>query len=380
MGVKVESPTKLRNIAIWDYWQNAEWADKIGVGGTMVKVLSFSWGWLWFIPLSPTRTSIGLITSADYYKDSGKSVEQIYMDGLAEMPLVMDLIKNAQRENILQATKDWSFVSKRMYGENWFLAGDVCGFADPILAAGLSLAHMGARRVAFSILELMRGETDSAWIKAEFERIHSNHIRNHIRFADYWYTANAKFSDLKEYCATIAKDSGLTLEPDEAFQWLGTGGFSEEISGLPLAGTYRVGSIKAMTEKFGGKAATWAFQRNNVFDLDLDGAKEDVVGIYENGRVFQIPCFVRDHKTFPIHLYFGLVYEALKKERELQLISERLGFLAQLQRIPLGAPLAQVTMETLEVLVHEGWVKASYDPTLPLLDPGSGWRVGYVGK
>ncbi len=26
MGVEVESPTSLRNIAVWDYWQNAEWA------------------------------------------------------------------------------------------------------------------------------------------------------------------------------------------------------------------------------------------------------------------------------------------------------------------------------------------------------------------
>jgi hypothetical protein len=43
----------LQNIAIWDYWTNAEWADEIGVGGTRVQVMSLSHGWIWFIPLGP---------------------------------------------------------------------------------------------------------------------------------------------------------------------------------------------------------------------------------------------------------------------------------------------------------------------------------------
>src|SRR5262245_47587598 len=32
MGVPVDCPTHLKNIAIWDYWENAEWAVEIGVG------------------------------------------------------------------------------------------------------------------------------------------------------------------------------------------------------------------------------------------------------------------------------------------------------------------------------------------------------------
>jgi flavin-dependent dehydrogenase len=366
MDVEAHTPTALRNIAIWDYWQNAEWAEKIGVGGTLVQVMSFGWGWLWFIPLSPTRTSIGLVTSADYYKKSGLTREEIYRKAIEGERRISELVRNAEPENIMQATKDWSFVADRMYGENWFLAGDSCGFADPILAAGMSLAHMGARRVAFSILELLRGEVDGAWIKSEFQRVHSKHIGNHIRFADYWYVANSKFTDLKEYCSQIARDSGLTLDPDEAFQWLGNGGFSEEISGLPFAGTYRVGSIKAFTEKFAGKPASWAFQRCNIFELDLDGASEDVVGIYEAGRVVQVPCYVRDGKTLPNYLFYGIVLQALRKEKEICLLSEHVGFQCRLANIPLSAEVAQITMECLEVMVTEGWVKASYDPSAPM--------------
>ena len=52
LDISVTSPTNLRNIAIWDYWQNAEWAESIGTGGTRIQVLSLSWGWIWFIPIS----------------------------------------------------------------------------------------------------------------------------------------------------------------------------------------------------------------------------------------------------------------------------------------------------------------------------------------
>jgi hypothetical protein len=35
-----------------------------------------------------------------------------------------------------ESTTDWSFLSSRAAGENWFLCGESLGFADPILAAG----------------------------------------------------------------------------------------------------------------------------------------------------------------------------------------------------------------------------------------------------
>lgn len=370
MGVDVESPTLLRNIAIWDYWQNAEWAESIGTGGTWIQIMSFGWGWLWFIPISTTRTSLGLITSAEYFKKSGKSTDEIYLEAISIEPRIRELVKNATRENVLQATKDWSYIADRIYGDNWFLTGDACGFADPILSAGMSLAHMSGRRVAYSILEMESGESDPAWVKEEYQRVQRKNISNHIRFADYWYSVNAKFTDLTEYCSEIAKGAGLTLDADAAFRWLGTGGFADEISGLPFAGTYRLSAIKQFTGRFGGKEGTWSFAKNNVFELDTEGASEETVGIYEKGRVLQVPCLVRDGKTLPIHLLYGLVYKALKKEKEIQFLCERFIYEAERAKVEFNETMAHFCLETLEALVIEGWVKASFDPKVAMLDFG----------
>ncbi len=71
LDVGCDYPSTLRNIAIYDYWQNAEWAVNIGVGGTRIQIYSLGYGWMWFIPLGATRTSIGLVVPAEYYKQSG---------------------------------------------------------------------------------------------------------------------------------------------------------------------------------------------------------------------------------------------------------------------------------------------------------------------
>jgi len=144
MGIEVEIPTSLQNVAVWDYWRNAEWAVSIGIGGTRVQVLSLSYGWIWFIPLGPDRTSIGLIVPASYLKTSGRRLEDLYLEAIHSDPIVSRLIERAERENNLSTTKDWSFISNRLAGQNWFLAGESAGFADPILAAGMALTHAGA--------------------------------------------------------------------------------------------------------------------------------------------------------------------------------------------------------------------------------------------
>lgn len=82
MDVKCDYPSTLQNIAIWDYWQNAEWAVHIGVGATRIQVRSIGYGWLWFIPLGPTRTSVGLVIPAEHFKKLGKRPEEVYRQAL----------------------------------------------------------------------------------------------------------------------------------------------------------------------------------------------------------------------------------------------------------------------------------------------------------
>ena len=97
MGVGTTTPSSLRNIAVWQYWENPEWADGIGIDGTRVFVMSLGYGWIWFIPIGPTRTSVGLIVPADYYKASGERPEALYQRAISEEPKVRGHLERARR-------------------------------------------------------------------------------------------------------------------------------------------------------------------------------------------------------------------------------------------------------------------------------------------
>jgi flavin-dependent dehydrogenase len=140
MGIQTKSPEMLRNVAIWGYWTNAEWALKIGTGGTRVQVRSLPYGWIWFIPMGPERTSVGLIVHADYYKEYGLSKEDLYHKALKDQTMVGELLKNATFEGEVSAIKDWSFAAERLVGENWFLIGESAG------STGTALGRTAPRR------------------------------------------------------------------------------------------------------------------------------------------------------------------------------------------------------------------------------------------
>jgi flavin-dependent dehydrogenase len=369
MGIGIQAPTSLRNIAIWDYWQNADWAEKHG-NGTFIYVLSIGDGWLWFIPISATRTSIGFVTSADYFKRRGLSTEALYLEAVSREPLIREMTEKAAREGKLQATKDWSFISDRLYGNNWYLVGDAAGFADPILSAGLTLAQSSARRVAFTILEEQRGEVDGGWLKEQYQRVQKRNTLNHIRFADYWYSANEQFTELQEYCSQIAANAGVTLDPQAAFQWLSTGGFTDELAGVPLLGTYSLSDIKSFTGRFSGASTAWKVLENNIFRLNVADADHDSLAHYVRGRVEKLECLKRGEKVWPLTLIYKAVYNSLKRECEIQPLAEMFMFELQKEKIEASRKTALLCLETLESLVAEGWVAAHFDPSLPLLDVG----------
>lgn len=283
---------------------------------------------------------------------------------------------------MLQTTRDWSFVADRLCGDNWFLAGDSAGFADPILSAGLTLAQSGGRRVAYSILEVGRTPEQAGWIKREYDRAQRAQIRNHINFADYWYSANGHFTDLKAYCAEIAKSAGIELEPEEAFRWMGTGGFSSDKLGEALSGTFSITAIKKNIGRMSGRHPTWEVERLNSFKLNIGGATVGTVAIYDQGRIIGVPCYMREGHILPNANALGAMVAALMRDSDLEALLERFAFLARSQGAKLTYGSYQwVALETLEALLAEGWVTGSVEPNnrrVGIVPSGNGFIFGWL--
>ncbi len=367
LGVQSEAPHELRNIAIYDYWQNAEWAVRIGVGGTRIQVRSLPWGWIWFIPLSPTRTSIGLVCPAEHYKASGKSPEELYHEALRAQPEIAELISSAKDEGALRTTKDWSHLADRISGENWFLVGESAGFADPILSAGMSLAHWTAREAAYTILELDRAELDASWLRRMYNDRNRASILQHIRFALYWYSANSCFTDLKEHCQRIAKDAGLKLTPAQAWRWLAQGGFVNHDPNSAAFGSFDLAAAKGVVEHFAGSESDYSYHKHNVFRLNLHGAEKGLLPKFKDGRIQPVEAYFKGGKTLPNTGYFGSVINALRKTPHIaEIFTAWKTQVEQTHQDPATREkVLSSLLQALEAMVLDGWVLPSRDRKRP---------------
>lgn len=365
MGVEVHQKTTLQNVAFWDYWQNAEWAVRIGVGGTRIQIMSVGYGWMWFIPLGPTRTSLGLVMPADYYKKTGRRPEDLYMEAVTNDSRIGPLIANAEREHKFTTTKDWSFLSSRLYGENWYLCGECAGFADPILSAGLTLTHTGARQLAYVLMAVDKNPEDKAWLDEYYDETQKKRISQHIQFADFWYSANAHFTELVDFTAKIASDAGFELDANKAWQRLGTGGFSNDTLEAPSFVDSSIGSLKQIAQRFTGTKADWEIGKNNVFKLDIEGAEPDMAPLMHEGKIVRVKCWRRQGHILPQVGMFQIVCDVLRTEPRIQEIGR--AFQRRFATSPEPGAMLGMAAKTMESMVAEGWIKASFNPKYPLV-------------
>lgn len=367
LGIEVDCPTSLQNIAIWDYWQNTEWVDSVGVGGTRIVIMSLGYGWIWFIPLGPERTSIGLVLPAKYYRESNVRPEELYQKAIHDEPMIRELVRNASREQKLSTTKDWSFVAKQIAGPNWFLVGESAGFADPILSAGMSLAHTGGRDAAYAILAAERGDYHKEWLASWYDATTRKAISQHIRFADFWYGSNGCFTDLIDYTAEIARDAGLNLEPKEAWQWLGTGGFVDHNTVGSGHGGYTLRLAKQISGNFLGTGSKYLAGGKNYFKLNLEGADKDWGAWLENGRLTRHRTYRRGNRHLPNVRLFSVLIQATKNGATSDELWNVLS--AKTQELNLPSHLARQFIEDaydgIESMIADGWLIATEDAKSP---------------
>ncbi|MEZ6242009.1 MAG: NAD(P)/FAD-dependent oxidoreductase [Phycisphaerales bacterium] len=370
LGVESVAPKQLRNVAFWAYYDDAKWAIEIGVGGTRIQIRSLPYGWMWFIPLGPRRASVGLVCPSEYYKSTGLTPTQVFERAIADQPFFASLLADAKctsGDEVL-STKNWSHLADRLVGENWWICGEAAGFADPILSAGMTLAHGTAREVAYSILEIDRGELDADWIKTCYNDKARRNIDQHIRFAEYWYAANSCFVDLKEHCQLIARDSGLRLTPPQAWRWLAQGGFTNQQLGFAGLGSFDIGSTKRLIELFSGRSTTFNILKFNKFKLNLAGATEGHVAELREGRIRRVPCYERGPSILPVTGTWKTMINLLGRESDFETLYTMVVKAEQKKGAESGGHAhAFRAMQALEAMLVEGWVVGSVDKKRPMM-------------
>ncbi len=368
LDVKVEVPTLLKNIAFYDYWTKPQWQQESDRVNTRIHIRSLGFGWIWYIPISTTRTSVGVVCNAEWYRHSGRSPQELYDTSLANEQFVAKKLEGGTCRGQLVTTTDWSFVVERTYGENWFLVGECGGFADPILSAGLTLTHAGARELAYTILELDRGELPRDWLLTRYDELQTRRVRQHMKFAEFWYSANGFFDAVRDNVVKIAEQSGLSLSREDAFYWLSTGGLGDDIPGQVGIGGYDMAAVKQLIQRFTGKRGKWLIDGKNVFKLNLAGAEQTTDGLLHDGRIQRVPCYLRGERRLALVGLQENLVKALQQHTAIDKIIPHV-----MKAFASEPPDHQKvwwhhTVQVLEVMANNYWVNCDFKKGRPVLN------------
>jgi flavin-dependent dehydrogenase len=159
-----------------------------GIDGTLTNMIRCRDRWIWMIPITAKKTSIGVVLDAETFKRMKMKPEVAYTRILEENPEVIGKMSRAKRVTEVHAAGEFSFRNKRLTGDRWVLAGDAAGFIDPVWSSGVFLAVLSGEKAADMLDRTLRQPHRRAAEFARYERHLGRVMDLYLKFVTAWYT------------------------------------------------------------------------------------------------------------------------------------------------------------------------------------------------
>lgn len=222
----------LKNVAAYAYFKGAKWKyeytshpDK-----TKIFVCSVPEGWFWYIPLSRTLVSVGLVSKSSLVKErGGEDYRDFFFGALKRCEEIWPLLEQAELvkgedpkrpEKDFFTASDWSYTSETASGPGWLAAGDAAFFIDPLLSSGVTLAHLSAHRAAYTVLTAWK-EGDAGLEKLlwkDYDRFCKETAGSFLSLVEFWYSKHPNPAMwLKQAKRSLVSRAPLDLSDQSAF-------------------------------------------------------------------------------------------------------------------------------------------------------------------
>jgi halogenation protein CepH len=161
-----------RSLALFGYFEGGKRLPEPNSGN--ILSVAFDSGWFWYIPLSPTLTSVGAVVRRDLASKIQGDAEVAYRSLIGECPLISEYLSGAKRVAYgdygkLRVRKDYSYNNTNYWRPGMVLIGDAACFVDPVFSSGVHLATYSALLAARSINSILSGRLEEEVAFREFE-------------------------------------------------------------------------------------------------------------------------------------------------------------------------------------------------------------------
>jgi flavin-dependent dehydrogenase len=176
----------LKKLSIFAHYDGVWRAE--GIDATLTVLIRGIDRWFWIIPLTPERTSIGVVLDNETFRSSKLTPEDFLEQALLEQPVILERMREARRVSGVHVAADFSYRSTKLYGDRWLMAGDAAGFIDPIFSSGVFLAVFSGELAADALHEVLDQPRKVRKLFPRYEKQINRAMDVYLRFVNAWYT------------------------------------------------------------------------------------------------------------------------------------------------------------------------------------------------
>jgi flavin-dependent dehydrogenase len=141
--------------------------------------------WLWIIPFSDGRTSVGAVAEPEFFARYPGDAEEQLRAILSSDPAAAPRLADMKFVFPPQRISGFACAVKQLYGPRFALVGNATEFLDPIFSSGVTLALASANRAAKVVTRELRGESPD-W-QAEYGDYMMQGIDTFRAYVNAWY-------------------------------------------------------------------------------------------------------------------------------------------------------------------------------------------------
>ena len=114
--------------------------------------------WMWLIPFSHGRCSIGVVGEPDHLAMNGREPLAFLQDMVSEIPRLRRLLVDARWDTPVTPLRGYSANVSSLYGQRFALLGNAAEFLDPVFSSGVTIAMHSAKLATALVDKTLRGQ------------------------------------------------------------------------------------------------------------------------------------------------------------------------------------------------------------------------------
>ena len=157
-----------------------------GDAGDRITIIDSQPGvWIWIIPFSTGKTSVGFVGHPEFFEKYEGSNEEKLRQMLADDTLAKERFAGVEYAFEPEFIEGYSIAVKKLHGEGFVLTGNATEFLDPVFSSGVTFAVESGMQAAKLLVKQLNGE-EIDWDETYVKHI-SQGVETFRTYVNGWY-------------------------------------------------------------------------------------------------------------------------------------------------------------------------------------------------